>query len=277
MPLPFRKVQMQEEKVIDYQYIRNLKNKEVRKNRFKRSLSQRIFRIFLIAVLITEALYLGFVGINALTASYWFTIHNVEVTGTGKTTTEEIRKLVLSDQTNALRIDLTQVKLRLENHPWIESAIIWRELPATIRVHITERKPAALVLAGNLYLVDNRGRMIDVFQQEPEYASMTVLTGIPDISNKENIRKGLEYIEALSHDASILKRVSEIHYDDNSTIIYLRGVTFGLLVSKDGILPMVKKFIMYSDFIAKNFGDSKFIDLRYQEQIVVKGSYREQL
>lgn len=277
MPLPIRKVQTQEEKVIDYQYIRNLKNKEVRKNRFKRSLSQRIFRVFLIAAFVTEALYLGFVGVKSLTASYWFTIHNVEITGTGKTTPEEIRKLVLFDQTNALRIDLTQVKLRLENHPWIESAIIWRELPATIRVHITERKPAALVLAGNLYLVDNRGHMIDVFQQEPEYAALPVLTGISDIASEERIRKGLEYIEALSADASILRRVSEIHYDDDSTILYLKGVTFGLLVSKNGILPMVKKFLTYSDFIKNNFSNARLIDLRYQEQIVVKDSYREQL
>jgi cell division septal protein FtsQ len=277
MPVPIRKVQTQEEKVIDYQYIRNLKNKEVRKNRFKRSLSQRIFRILLITTLIAEAAYLGFFAIKSLAGSYWFNIHTVEVTGTGKTTPEEIRKLVLSEQTNALRIDLTQVKLRLENHPWIESAVIWRELPATIRVHITERKPTALVLAGNLYLVDSLGRIIDSFQQEPEYAALPVITGISDIFRESEIRKGLEYIDALSGDASILKQVSEIHYDGDSTILYLRGMTFGLLVSKDGILPMVKKFIMYSDFIKKNFGDVKIIDLRYQEQIVLKDSHREQL
>jgi POTRA domain, FtsQ-type/Cell division protein FtsQ len=277
MPLPIRKIQTQEEKVIDYQYIRNLKNKEVRKNRFKRTLSQRIFRIFLIAALVAEISYLGFFGVKALTVSHWFTIHNVEVSGTRKTTTDEIRKLILSTQTNALLIDLTQVKLRLENHPWIESAVIWRELPATIRVHVTERKPAALVLSGNLYLVDQHGRMIETFGQEPEYASLPVVTGIPDISDEARIRNGLEYIEALAADSAILKLVSEVHYDGDSTIIYLKGTSFGLLVSKDGILPMIKKFMTYSDFVKKNFGDARLIDLRYQEQIVLKDTYREQL
>lgn len=277
MALPIRKVQTQQEKVIDYQYIRNLKNKEVRKSRFKRTLSQRIFRILLIVTLIGEASYLGFYGIKSLTASHWFTIHNVEVSGTGKTTPEEIRKIVMAGQANTLRIDLTQVKLRLENHPWIESAVIWRELPATIRVHITERKPAALVLVGNLYLVDHRGRMIDSFRQEAEYATLPVLTGISDISHDAEIRRGLEFVDALAADPAILKQVSEIHYDGDSTILYMKGMTFGLLVSKDGILSMVKKFMTYSDIVKNNFGNPRLIDLRYHQQIVVKDSYREQL
>jgi hypothetical protein len=277
MPLPIRKVQTQEEKVIDYQYIRNLKNKEVRKNRFKQSFSQRIFRILLIIALVAELSYMGFYGVKALTMSHWFTIHSVQISGTKRTTPDEIQKLVLSKQTNALMMDLTKIKLQLENHPWIESAVIWRELPATIRVHITERKPAALVLAGNLYLVDSRGRMIDAFRQEPEYATLPVITGIPDISNEAGIRKGLEFVVALSHDPGLLKQVSEIHYDENSTILYLKGMTFGLLVSKDGILPMVKKFMMYSDFVRRNFGNVTLLDLRYQEQIVLKDAYREQL
>jgi cell division septal protein FtsQ len=277
MALPIRKVQTQQEKVIDYQYIRNLKNKEVRKNRFKRTLSQRIFRILLIVAVIGEASYLSFYGIKSLTASHWFTIHNVEVSGTGKTTPEEIRKIVLAGQANTLRIDLTRVKLRLESHPWIESAVIWRELPATIRVHITERKPAALVLVGNLYLVDHRGRMIDSFRQEPEYATLPVLTGISDISGEAEIRRGLEFVDALAADPAILKQVSEIHYDGDSTILYMKGLTFGLLVSKDGILSMVKKFMTYSDIVKNNFGNPRLIDLRYHQQIVVKDSYREQL
>jgi cell division septal protein FtsQ len=277
MALPIRKVQTQQEKVIDYQYIRNLKNKEVRKSRFKRTLSQRIFRIFLIAALISEASYLGFFGIKSLTSSHWFTIHNVAVTGTSKTTPEEIRKMVLAGQANSLKIDLTQVKLRLESHPWIESVVIWRELPATICVHITERKPAALVLVGNLYLVDHRGRMIDSFRQEPEYATLPVITGISDISKEAEIRKGLEFVDALAVDPAVLKQISEIHYDGDSTILYMKGMTFGLLVSKDGILPMVKKFMTYSDVVKNNFGNPRLIDLRYHQQIVVKDFYREQL
>lgn len=278
MSSPIRKVDNQDEKVIDYQYIRNLKNKEVRKNRFKRTASQRVFRFFLVVILLGEIGYLSLQISQFFRGSRLFVLNRVEVTGTHKTNPEEIKKLVLAGQSNALLADLTQIKLRLESHPWIQSAVIWRELPGTIRVHITERTPAALILSGNLYLVDHAGRIIQPFDQDTHYASLPVLTGISDLSNAGQIRAALEYVDALSEDQNILKNVSEVHYyDDHSTIIYLKGLPFGLLVAKDGILPMVRKFLTYNDFMQKNFPNQKLIDLRYEDQIVLKNAYKEQL
>ncbi|HSE39916.1 MAG TPA: FtsQ-type POTRA domain-containing protein [Acidobacteriota bacterium] len=276
--MPVKKIQTQNEKVIDYQYIRNLKNREVRKSRFKRTFSQRAVRIILILVLSLEGGYLGFHGLQALKSSSWFFLNHIEVTGTEKTKVEEIKKYIHEGQRNALFADLTSIKLGLENHPWIETAVIWRELPGTIRVHIRERHPIALVLAGNLYLVDHDGKVIDTFDQDPKYASLPVLTGIHEVSNETEIRHALQFVTALSKDPSVLNQVSEInYYDGQNSIIYLKGFSFGLLVSKDGILPMIKKFIDYSELIKKNFTDVKVVDLRYQSQIILKHSYREQL
>jgi len=275
---PKRKVENHDEKVIDYQYIRNLKNKEVRKSRFKRTASQRIFRFFLVIILLGEIGYLGVQVSQFFRGSRLFVLNRVEVTGTHKTKPEEIKKMVLAGQSNALLADLTKIKLRLESHPWIQSAVIWRELPGTIRVHITERSPAALVLSGNLFLVDHAGRIIQLFDQDTHYSSLPVITGIADLSNAGQIKAALEFVDALSQDQKILKNVSEVHYyDDRSTIIYLKGLSFGLLVSKDGILPMVRKFLTYADFMEKNFPNQKLIDLRYDDQIVLKDAYKEQL
>jgi hypothetical protein len=278
MTSPIRKVEIQNEKVIDYQYIRNLKNKEVRKSRFKRTLSQRLLRFFLVLVLLAELAYLGTLGLRGLGNSRLFFVDRVEITGNHKTRAEEIRAIAQDGQTNVLFADLTRIKLRLENQPWIEGAVIWRELPRTIRIHVTERVPVCLVLAGNLYLVDHAGRLIDTYHNDPEYASLPVLTGIEDVADENRIRAGLSSVRALSADTGILRRVSEIHvYDKYSTIVYLRGVPFGLLVSKDGILPMIKKFLRYSDLAARNFPETKLIDLRYRGQIILKDSYKEQL
>jgi cell division septal protein FtsQ len=278
MSAPIRKIETQDEKVIDYQYIRNLKNKEVRKTRFKRTASQRTFRLLLILILLGEVGYLSYQLSLFFKGSQVFALNRVEVTGTHKTKPEEIQKIVMSGQSNALLADLTQIKLRLENHPWIQSAVIWRELPGTIRVHITERTPAALVLSGNLYLVDHAGRIIQVFDQDTHYSSLPVITGISDLSDAEQIKSALEFVDALSKDEKIVQKISEIHYYDNrSTIIYMKGLPFGLLVSKDGILPMVRKFLTYADFMEKNFPNQKLIDLRYEDQIVLKNAYKEQL
>jgi cell division protein FtsQ len=278
MPFPIRKVQTQQEKVIDYQYIRNIKNKEVRKTRFKRTLSQKITRILLIVLLVGELSYLGFQGAQSLKTSSLFFLNRIEVTGTHKTTAPEIKTIVLQQSKNALLADLTRLKLRLETHPWIESAIIWRELPGTIRIHIVERKPVALVLAANLYLVDCYGKPISLYEQDAKFSSLPVITGISDITNEEKIRGGLEFVQALSQDAEVFQQISEIHYyDADSTIVYLRGIPLGLFVSKDGILSMIKKFIQHADLVKNNFSSLKWIDLRYQGQIILKHSYKEQL
>ena len=276
--MPVKKIQTQNEKVIDYQYIRNLKNREVRKSRFKRTLSQRALRIILIFILAVQGVYVGYHGLQALKSSSWFFLNKIEVTGTHKTKPEEVEKYIRTGQQNAVFADLTHIKLGLENHPWIKSAVIWRELPGTIRVHITERHPIALVLSGNLFLVDADGRVIDTFDHDPEYSSLPVLTGIDEVSNENRIRHALQFVSALAEDVSVLRQVSEInYYDGENTIIYLKGFSFGLLVSKDGILPMIKKFIDYSEVVKKNFSDVKVVDLRYQSQIILKHTYREQL
>src|SRR5688572_16002773 len=107
-------IHKEEEKVIDYQYIRNLKNKEVRKSRFKRTISQRVFHFTLLVILIGELVYLGVLGVQVLRNSSLFLLSDVQVSGAHKTNPEEIKQLVLGSQTNALKVDLKQMKLRLE-------------------------------------------------------------------------------------------------------------------------------------------------------------------
>ena len=273
-----RRQDKQDEKVIDYQYIRNLKNKEVRKSRFKRTLSQRILHFVLLLLLAGEILYLGGHGFQLLRNSDVFILKDVQVTGAKKTSPEEIKTLVYATQKNTLKVDLKQIKLRLESHPWIQSAILWRELPGTIRIHILERKPVAIVSTGNLYLVDSDGRVIQSLGNASEFSSLPVITGITEVSNEAQIRACLNFVDTVAEDPVIFQQISEFHYYDNhNTIVYLKGYSFGLLVSKDGILPMIKKFADYSTFMKDHFSRQKLIDLRYKGQIIVKDGYKEQL
>jgi len=76
----------------------------------------------------------------------------------------------------------------------------------------------------------------------------------------------------------VLRKISEVHfYDNNNTILYLKGISFGLLVSKDGMLPMIKKCLDHLEFIQTNFANQKLVDLRYEGQIVLKHSYKQEL
>jgi cell division septal protein FtsQ len=266
------------EKVIDYQYIRNLKNKEVRKSRFKRTFSQRVLRLVLIVILIGEIGYVAGRGFQIMQHSSAFVLKDVVVTGAHKTDADQVKTLIFATQKNTLQLDLKAVQIQLESQPWVQSTILWRELPGTIHVHIIERKPIAIVSTGHLYLVDPAGRVIEPLEEADEYAGLPILTGINDVHNELQIRAGLEFVDAVSADPNILHQISEFHYYDKyNTIVYMKGYPFGLLVAKDGILPMIRKFSNYSGFMKDNFSTQKLIDLRYDGQIVVKDSYKEQL
>jgi hypothetical protein len=266
------------EKVIDYQYIRNLKNKEVRKSRFKRTFSQRIFRVILVVILIAEIGYVTGRGLQIAQHSNAFVLKNIVVTGAHKTDADQVKSLIFATQRNTIQLDLRQIQIQLETQPWVQSTILWRELPGTIHVHIIERKPVAIVSTGHLYLVDPAGRVIEPLEQASEYASLPVITGVTDAQNQAQIRCGLDFVEAVSADPNILHQISEFHYYDKyNTIVYMKGYPFGLLVAKDGILPMIRKFANYSGFMKDNFSAQKLIDLRYDGQIVVKDAYKEQL
>lgn len=266
------------EKVIDYRYIRSLKNREVRRSRFKRTLSQRVFRLILVLLLLGELSYLSLHGARILQRSELFSLQYVDVVGAVHTDAVQIRTMLLSSFRNTWEVDLTKVQLQLEAQPWIQSAVVRRDLPGTIRVHIQERTPKALVLSGQFYLVDERGKVILTVNSHSPFVGLPVITGIEDVSDESKIRTGLEFISAVSEDQKILNWVSEFqYYDDHHSIIYLKGLPFGLFIAKNDILPVIRKFSGYTDFIQRNFPDLKFVDLRYKGQFILKNAYQERL
>jgi cell division protein FtsQ len=62
-----------------------------------------------------------------------------------------------------LSLDSSGMRNRIEELPWVGSAVVSRVFPGTIDVHITERRPAALWRKGGQdYLIDDSGRTLSV-------------------------------------------------------------------------------------------------------------------
>lgn len=51
-------------------------------------------------------------------------------------------------------ISLADVEINILRHPWVDRAMIRREFPDTIQIHVVERESVALMLIDKLYLVD---------------------------------------------------------------------------------------------------------------------------
>ncbi len=119
-----------------------------------------------------------------------------------------------------LLCDTDLVAAALRRHPWVAAVEVARELPRTLVVSVVERRPAALVDLGGLYLVDDKG---EVFKRAApgDGLDLPVVTGI---SREAWIERRGEVEPLLSAALALLARwaergldrrapVSEIHID----------------------------------------------------------------
>lgn len=118
-----------------------------------------VISIVLLGVLVV----LGMSGYRTATASSFFDIRNVAVSGTDRTPPEDIQKVVLAsaEKTGVWNADLSEIRARIEKFSFVKSAAVSMALPSGIRVNITERVPVAVVKMsfGNC-LIDAEGAIL---------------------------------------------------------------------------------------------------------------------
>jgi hypothetical protein len=95
-----------------------------------------------------------------LTTSPRFAVGRVDVAGNSRVTRESIlARAGVTPGTNVFAVDLGAIEEAVGRDPWIAEVRAERRLPDRIRVAITERRAAALVRLGSLYLADAGGRL----------------------------------------------------------------------------------------------------------------------
>ena len=91
------------------------------------------------------------------------TLDQVVVSGRNRTQPDSIlAALGIRQGGPILGFDPARAKQRLEDLPWVKTAIVERSLPGTVRIALTERAPLALwQLDGALSVIDRDGERID--------------------------------------------------------------------------------------------------------------------
>lgn len=88
-----------------------------------------------------------------------FAVRDVEITGAVHTQRASVEALTQRYMgANLFRLDIARVQNDLRKLPWVRRVDVEKNLPNTLRVRITERKPAALLQRGSsLLYVDEEG------------------------------------------------------------------------------------------------------------------------
>src|SRR5204862_8225477 len=133
---------------------------------------------------------------------------------------------------HVLHVDLERWRRRLLGSPWVEQAALRRVLPSTIEVFIRERQPLAIGrVHGDLYLVDDSGRIIDDYG--PNYAKfdLPLVDGLAAVgaSGRATVDEGraalaARTIAALRGNSELYRRVSQIDVtNDRDAVVILEG------------------------------------------------------
>jgi cell division protein FtsQ len=175
--------------------------------------------------------------------------------------------------------DLDGWRRRLLSSPWVRDAALRRSLPSTVEVVISERQPVGIGrIRGEMYLVDDRGVIID--QYGPQYADLDLpiidgLSAAPDESATmtDDGRAGLaaRVIAAITAQPSVARRLSQIDVSDvHNAAVILSGDPAVIHLGEDQFLQRLESYLQLASTLHERVEGIDSVDLRFDDRIYVR-------
>jgi cell division protein FtsQ len=172
---------------------------------------------------ISTALCLGaWQGYRAAERATFFMLREVRFTGLSHATREELlQRSGLALGTNLFHLDLAAATRAIEAHPWIASARLSRRLPGAVDVEVVEHRPAAHLMLGGLYLLDDVGRVFKRAAPE-DGLDLPLVTGMKREDWGQNrpaaqlrVYTALQLIDAWKAEGLPVSSLEEVRLDDD--------------------------------------------------------------
>jgi cell division protein FtsQ len=187
---------------------------------------------------------------------------------------------------NIVGTDLEAWRRRLLASPWVAEAAFRRRLPSTVEVTVSERVPMAIArLNRNLYLVDERGIVIDAYG--PQYADLDlpIVDGLtlPPPANgpaaadgtpvTDEVRAELaaRVIASLRPAPDLARRVSQLDVSDRYNVaLILAGDPAVIHVGHERFLPRLQSYVALAAALRDRVPDIEHVDVRFEDRIYVR-------
>jgi cell division protein FtsQ len=178
--------------------------------------------------------------------------------------------------------DLDLWRRRLLASPWVRDAALRRSLPSTVEVAISERQPIGIGrLRGDMYLVDDRGVVIDQFG--PQYADLDlpIIDGLSarpgnndSMTDEERADLAARVIGALRGKSDIARRLSQVDVTDlHNAAVILKGDPAVIHLGDDQFLPRLQSYLELSTTLRERVPDIDYVDLRFDDRIYVRPGF----
>ncbi len=208
-------------------------------------------------------------------------VRQVSVEGISVVSKDEVVRLMnLQPNVPMYQIDLTLIQKNILSNSFVEKVIIKRDAPSTLRVIIEERKPAAILVANELYYIAGDGTVLPYIASSETY-DIPVVSGIDSLNKiktgqkliNADLQEALEIIAACRMTSeNLFHAISEIRLrKGHDLVLYSFETGAPIIFGKgDAVKKMVKLEAFWQKFLQN--GDTKniqYIDIRFEDQVVV--------
>ena len=237
-------------------------------------------RVAHISVVTAFVLYACYRGVDVLLATDALTVTRITVSGNTKLSRGEVVALLDGMRgRNMVFLDLEDWRQKLTGSPWVADAALRRVLPGTVDVFISERLPMGIArIADALYLIDERGAIIDEFG--PNYADFDLpiidgLSAAPQDGGAliDDTRAALaaKLLASVRDHPGLAKRVSQIDVSDQrDVVVILKGDTAMVRVGEDQFAERLQSYVDLSPALRERVLDIDYVDLRFGERVYVR-------
>lgn len=215
------------------------------------------------------------VGIPAVTAWWalttpWLRVDDLRVSGTHRVS--EAWALAALDGLRGrhlLRVELDDVRDRLESHEWIRDVAVRKELPDRLHVAVEERRPAALLeIHGELYFVERDARVIAEYDERLVDEPLLVLEA--PVGSSYEVAPALELAaEWRRLDPAWSGPISEIEIVGGDDFrVRAERVGFPVLVSASRLRAGLERLAWLLPELERRYAAVDVVDIRFSRQIV---------
>lgn len=234
------------------------------------------------AAIAAVAMFTVYRGSAAVAQARMLQVSRIVVEGTQRLSSGEVLAVLNGLRgENLVCTDLEHWRSRLLASPWVRDASLRRSLPSTVEVLVSEREPVGIGrVDGTLYLVDERGVLIDDYG--PEYADLDlpIIDGLTARSSPGAVAEdphaelAARLLTSLRTKPDVIKRVSQVDVRDlHNAAVILTGDPAVVYIGEDQFLPRLESYLDLAPALRERVADIDYVDLRFDARIYVRPAF----
>lgn len=235
-----------------------------------------------VALLGAGVLYGAYRAFTLMAAADVLTVRRITVEGNSRLSQGEVLSLLDGlPGRHMLFLSLTDWRGKLLASPWVADAALRRVLPDTVDVVVSEHRPVGIGrLDGGLYVIDERGGIIDEFG--PNHVDMDLplidglaargdgQTGRPAVDQRR-AALALRLLASLQPHPDLAGRVSQVDVSDlDDAVVVLKGDTALVRIGQDEFVERLRSYLDLAPTLREKVPRIDYVDLRFGERVYVR-------